>query len=357
MRKINLIKSFSFAFLFGCMIFSFSASLAAQDQSSSDKIDFSKAVYIEKLETVNLSPEEMLWVPSKVSDTIRKDLQSVLKARKISSTSDAPYVLKSVLTKSDAGYTVKVSFVDSQTGKVISEVTSKEYLNPASLYIKDGAVDSVFAEFVASDKTSTQIKKSSSSACHNEVIAGVGPMFAIENSTFDSSKYVSFCSAATVDLAYRFYPVSDVDFGIGLNVDASMPYFFRTWQDGVKTSVRLSNISLLGCYLDFALGCQYRHNFNKTHGLEWFAGPSLSLYAVNYEVGFDTTETKNLLNLMFGLQARISYVYNFTENVAITSGLFFEYDFYSLAQIKYPEDYTVYANFILAPVVSAKISF
>lgn len=368
MKKVNFVRSFSFAFLFGCMIFLFSFPLSAQDQSLS-QFDFSKSVFIAQPKVQSLSPEETLWVPGNVKDAIKKNVQSKLKMKVMLENFDSTYEIHSTIRNNNGKFSVSVDFVNLASSQILLTLTSPEYSNPASLYIKNGGVDTVFNEFVTMTKESGSKKNSSvsskqrsvyaypSEGSKNEFIVGAGPMFVFENSDYDSSKYSSFISTADLDLSYRFYPVSDADFGLGINFDVAIPYLFRSWQNGIKTTLRLSNITLLGSYFDFSIGCQYRHIFEKTHGIEWFVGPSLSFYIVNYKVGFDETVQQTLFNMMFGLQGRISYVYYFNRNIAITSGLIFEYDFYSLAQIKYPENYAGYANFLFSPVISAKFSF
>ncbi len=361
-----------------CLIFFstlFSFPIAAQNNNTQSKVsDETKsikpnAILVLQPKSENLSPEELLWVPGNINESIKKNVQSKLKIQLVQDKSETAYEIQATVKKTGTNYSIKIELLKPQSGQVVLSEISAEYSNPASLYIKSGAIDLIFEKFASQISVSNKnysSKNPNGLMLHNNLrkiddafSVGTGVLFSYEISTYNQISYLSHTTDVVFDLSYNLFPTAKSEFGFAANLDAALPFILQTWRNDTKTSISLLNTTCMGYFLDGSLGCQYRHSIDKKNGIEFFLGASVSFYYMEYTNHKTSTESeqKSIMNMIFGIQTRGQYTYSFNDFVSIQAGLIFDYDFYSLAQIKYPEDYDNFANFFVTPLVSAKFNF
>lgn len=166
------------AFLLIKVFILFSCFFAFAEKSKQNTIDFSLtkddtySVQIVNYENVNLSKDELSWLPFQVQDKLNSNLQAYLKmktvvdlkseitlkkiqaeseleGRDISSSIEfgkittAKYAIFVKIRKTNIGYTISIDFINLTTGEKIASCLSKEYSKAEFLYEKAGAVDEI----------------------------------------------------------------------------------------------------------------------------------------------------------------------------------------------------------------------
>lgn len=121
-------------------------------------------------ETINLSPDERIWIQSQIQDKLKSNLQDYLgmktvvdsksesMLKKLQAESEniardestsielgkittAKYALFGTIRKTNKGYIISIDFTDLTTGEQMASVTSNEYSKIEYLYCSTGAVD------------------------------------------------------------------------------------------------------------------------------------------------------------------------------------------------------------------------
>lgn len=190
-----------------------------------------------------------------------------------------------------------------------------------------------------------------------EVTMGLGYDFFMEKSIYNDESYFSLLHGLISDFGFAFFPSAKSHFGFAFNVMAGFPFGILSNVNIQQVSIDYSSAALIGFIMNDSVGCSFRYKFDKNSILNAFLGAAFDYYYVSYDVGIEQITRKNLQNMIFGLQSRISYEYSFNYLVSLRMGLIFDYDFYSLAQIKYPENYVSYNVFVLMPFCDAVIKF
>ena len=200
---------------------------------------------------------------------------------------------------------------------------------------------------------------------------GASYIFFNEYSTFRDIPTTSTMDGIGLEFSYRYFSTGDYDTNFDINAsDGSIVYTSRFnlkvgfWYSlnvnspfhadikknnelFLKLNNKESNFWTL--IIDNICGASFLMNLSSNFFIDISLGPKIGFFYINYE---------NMTNLTFGIATELGgrYYFKNKQNSNVKLGLGFgskiTYDFYSIVQAYYPEDYSKYGIFSLTPFVS-----
>ena len=139
----------------------------------------------------------------------------------------------------------------------------------------------------------------------------------------------------------------EVGFWYSLNVN--FPLAAKINKDGIELSVNNKKDGFFTVIVDNICGASLLMNLTPNFFIDISLGPKVGFFYINYE---------HMTNLTLGVGMELGgrYYFNNEKNSKEQMGFGFgskvSYDFYSIAQAYYPEDYSNYGIFSITPFIS-----
>ena len=139
----------------------------------------------------------------------------------------------------------------------------------------------------------------------------------------------------------------EVGFWYSLNVN--VPFVTEINKNNSSLSLNYKNDAFWTLIADNIFGATFLMNLSTNFFVDVSVGPKIGFFYINYE---------NMTNLTLGLGMELGgrYYFNNEKNPETQMGIGFgskvSYDFYSVAQAYFPEDYSNYGIFSVTPFIS-----
>lgn len=192
-----------------------------------------------------------------------------------------------------------------------------------------------------------------------------------ENSVYKNEESLSILHGIGFDFSYRFFS-SDQGAETGFNINADDGSFIYTNQTSfdvgfwyslnvdlpLLTSINTGDVAISlkhnengfwALIMDNICGASFSMNFSPAFSIDFSLGPKIGFFYINQN---------SMTNLTFGVAAELGgrvYFKNSKTNsndMGIGFGSKVGYDFYSVAQAYYPDDYSKYRIFSVTPFIS-----
>ena len=208
---------------------------------------------------------------------------------------------------------------------------------------------------------------------YSESIYSIGANYNFfnENSVYKNEESVSTLHGIGFDFSYRFFS-SEQSATEGFNINADDGSFIYTNQvnfavgfwyslnldlpllTSIKTgdmllSLKHNENGFWALIMDNICGASFSMNFSPNFSMDLSLGPKIGFFYINQN---------SMTNLTFGVAAELGGRVYFenkkknTNNLGLGFGSKVSYDFYSVAQAYYPEDYSKYRIFSVTPFIS-----
>ena len=177
---------------------------------------------------------------------------------------------------------------------------------------------------------------------------GIGLDFSYRRFSAESDYTTDFdINADDGSIFYTNKVTLEVGFWYSLNVN--FPLAAKINKDGIVLSVNNKKDGFLAVMVDNICGATFLINLSPNFFIDVSVGPKLGFFYINYE--FMTN-----LSLGVGMELGGRYYFNNEKNPEKQMGIGFgskvSYDFYSVAQAYFPEDYSNYGIFSVTPFIS-----
>ena len=200
---------------------------------------------------------------------------------------------------------------------------------------------------------------------------GTNYIFFNEYSTYKDIKTASHLNGVGIDFSYRrFFGESNYTTDFDINADTgtffytnkftlevgfwyslnvNFPLAAKIDKDGIVLSVNNKKDGFLAVIVDNICGASLLMNLTPNLFIDISLGPKVGFFYINYE---DMTN----LTLGVGMELGGRYYFDNKKNPEKQMGIGFgskvSYDFYSVAQAYFPEDYSNYGIFSVTPFIS-----
>ena len=200
---------------------------------------------------------------------------------------------------------------------------------------------------------------------------GTNYIFFNEYSTYKDIKTASHLNGVGIDFSYRrFFGESNYTTDFDINADTgtffytnkftlevgfwyslnvNFPLAAKIDKDGIVLSVNNKKDGFLAVIVDNICGASLLMNLTPNLFIDISLGPKVGFFYINYE---DMTN----LTLGVGMELGGRYYFDNKKNPEKQMGIGFgskvSYDFYSVAQAYFPEDYSNYGVFSVTPFIS-----
>ena len=208
---------------------------------------------------------------------------------------------------------------------------------------------------------------------HSESIysIGINYNFFNENSVYKNQESISTLHGIGFDFSYRFFSAEqgntvgfdinaddgsfiytnqancDIGFWYSLNVD--LPLLTTINTGDISLNLKLNENGFWALIMDNICGATFSLNVTPAFSMDISLGPKLGFFYINHN---------SMTNLTFGAAAelggRVYFENSKTQErkMGIGFGSKVSYDFYSILQAYYPEDYSKYNVFSVTPFIS-----
>lgn len=211
----------------------------------------------------------------------------------------------------------------------------------------------------------------SSVAAENIYSFGTNYIFFNEYSTYKDVKTDSKMNGIGFDFSYRHFSAendSTTDFvinaddgsifymnksilqiGFWYSLNVNFPFSTKINKNERELSLNYKEDGFWTAIVDNICGATFLINLSPNFFIDVSVGPKLGFFYINYE---------SMTNLTFGVGMELGgrYYFNNEKNPEKQMGIGFgskaSYDFYSVAQAYFPEDYSNYGIFSVTPFIS-----
>ena len=182
----------------------------------------------------------------------------------------------------------------------------------------------------------------------NSNLNGIGFDFSYRHFSGENDSTTDFVINADDGSIYYMNKFTlEVGFWYGLNVN--FPLSTKINKDGNVLLVDNKKDGFYSVIVDNFCGATFLMNLSSDFFIDISIGPKVGFFYINYE---------SMTNLTFGVGMELGgrYYFNNAKNPEKQMGIGFgskvSYDFYSIAQAYFPEDYSNYGIFSVTPFIS-----